>query len=147
MRIFNYDIVFQEVPDEMSLCITVCGCPLKCDGCHSPHTWGNSGQPFSIDDFKALLNKYKDYISNVVFMGGEWEQDTLITMLQISKAENLKTCLYTGLDDIDESIKKELTYLKTGRFIKELGGLNSKNTNQVFKNLVTDELLNYKFLK
>ena len=59
MRIFNYDIVFQEVPDEMSLCITVCGCPLKCDGCHSPHTWGNSGQPFSIDDFKALLNNIK----------------------------------------------------------------------------------------
>lgn len=147
MKIESYDIVFQEVPDEMSLCITVCGCSNKCEGCHSSHTWGNSGKDFTIEDLKDLLLKYNTYITCVVFMGGEWEQDTLISMLRTCKAFYLKTCLYTGLDDVNEKIKNELTYLKTGRYIKELGGLNSKTTNQVFKNLITDEVLNYKFLK
>jgi len=143
MRIYNYDIVLQEVPDEISLCITVCGCNLKCDGCHSPHTWGNSGKEFTIIDFKKLLNNYKNYITCVLFMGGEWTDDLCI-MLEYAKSINLKTCLYTGLNNLQIN---NVDYLKTGRWIKELGGLNSITTNQIFQNTKTGEILNYKFIK
>lgn len=147
MKIYNYDIVLQEVPDEISLCITVCGCDVKCKGCHSEHIWNeNSGYTFTIKDFETLLDKYKDYITCVVFMGGEWDND-LSRMLLYAKSQDLKTCLYTGKNKISMIHSALLTYVKLGRYIKELGGLESPKTNQLFYNLKTNELLNYKFLK
>ena len=79
-------------------------------------------------------------------MGGEWTKE-LIPMLKYINSENIKTCLYTGSNDVSDEIKSQLTFLKTGRFIKELGGLDSENTNQKFINLKTKEILNYKFIK
>lgn len=147
MKIFNYDIVLQEVPDEISLCITVCGCNIKCSGCHSPNLWNeDSGYEFSIDDFKTLLDKYIDYITCVVFMGGEWDAD-LSRMLLYAKSQNVKTCLYTGQSKISMLHSALLTYVKLGKYIEKLGGLDSPTTNQLFYNLKTKELLNYKFLK
>ncbi|MFC7001337.1 hypothetical protein ACFQMB_07185 [Pseudobowmanella zhangzhouensis] len=46
-------------------------------------------------------------------------------MLQLCTSRGLTTCLYTGLDDVDAELKAELTYLKTGRWQAELGGLTS----------------------
>jgi len=82
----------------------------------------------------------------VVFMGGEWTND-LKEMLKYAKASNIKTCLYTGQDNVSPDLKSNLDYLKTGKWIKELGGLNSKTTNQIFQNVKTGEILNYKFIK
>lgn len=147
MKIYNYDIVLQEVPDEISLCITVCGCNNKCDGCHSPHIWGSdSGKDFDFLDFVNLIQEYKNYITCVLFMGGEWDEK-LNSMLSYAKNEGLKTCLYTGQNDISSKLKLNLDFLKTGKWIKELGGLNSKTTNQIFQNVKTGEHLNYKFIK
>ena len=102
------------------------------------------------------IKQYQDMISCVLFLGGEWKIKQLIELLQTVKNTNpsLKTCLYTGLelDEIVELIEQEinkvnrqdnigwiyifennlLDYLKTGRWIRELGGLDNKNTNQRF---------------
>ena len=105
------------------------------------------------------IKQYQDMISCVLFLGGEWEIEKLIELLQTVKNTNpsLKTCLYTGLelDEIVELIEQDtkeinevnrqynigwtyifennlLDYLKTGRWIRELGGLDNKNTNQRF---------------
>ncbi|RKV72511.1 MAG: 4Fe-4S cluster-binding domain-containing protein, partial [Neisseria sp.] len=32
-------IVWQEVPGEVSLAFLFSGCPLRCKGCHSADTW------------------------------------------------------------------------------------------------------------
>lgn len=102
---------------------------------------------------ETRINQYQDMISCVLFLGGEWQIKQLIELLQIVKISNpsLKTCLYTGLelDEIVGLIKNEineqisigwkyifennlLDYLKTGRWIRELGGLDNKKTNQQF---------------
>lgn len=39
LNIVEYDIVFQEVPTEVSLALTVAGCPLMCRGCSRADTW------------------------------------------------------------------------------------------------------------
>lgn len=31
----NYDITFQEIPDEVCLYITLTGCPIRCPECNS----------------------------------------------------------------------------------------------------------------
>lgn len=61
----------------------------------------------------------------------------------------IKTALYTGLefDDVSVDIRNNLDYLKFGPWIKELGGLQSKTTNQKLLNLNNGECLNHYFIK
>ena len=43
LKYINYDIVFQEVPNEISLVFNISGCPHKCEGCHSKYLWEYTG--------------------------------------------------------------------------------------------------------
>lgn len=127
-------IVLQEVPDEISLALSISGCPLRCKGCHSTETYNPEfGQELNLEEINKLLSKHK-HITCVLFYGGEWEPENLVKYLKYIKTKNLKTCLYTGfeLSFIHKNILNHLDYIKTGRYIKELGGLGSENTNQKF---------------
>ena len=44
LRYVDYDIVFQEIPDEVTLAINLSNCPNRCKGCHSPHLLENVGE-------------------------------------------------------------------------------------------------------
>ncbi len=148
MNYLNAQIVFQEVPNEISLALLIGGCPMKCPGCHSSHSWSkNVGKSLGPEEFESLLNQYKEYISCVVFLGGEWEPEVLTKHLDFSSNLKLKTCLYTGLEleDVSPKILDSLTYIKCGPFKKEFGGLKSPRTNQTFLNLKTNENLNSHF--
>lgn len=146
MNIYNYDIVFQEVPDHISLAFYVCGCPLKCPGCHSPELWTEkSGFTLSTSLFYSLLDRYQANIDCVLFLGGEWHADELVQFLKAAQSRNLKTALYTGLDQVSTKIRDHLTFLKTGPWKSELGGLSSPQTNQIFTDLTTNTNLNHLF--
>jgi anaerobic ribonucleoside-triphosphate reductase activating protein len=145
---YDVTVVFQEVPNEISLCFTVTGCPIGCVGCHSTELWNpDNGEPLTEQRFKRYLAQYKNLISCVVFMGGEWDSDHLVLLLNIARNQGLKTCLYTGLPDVPHAIKSLLTYLKVGRWDANRGGLSSPTTNQQFIDVATGCNLNYLFLK
>ena len=84
-----------------------------------------------------------------MFLGGEWQVDELIARLVQVKQGGLKTCLYTGFEqeELAEDIISHLDYLKTGRWIAELGGLDSPTTNQRFIQLSTGADLTHLFRK
>jgi len=148
LKFTDEQIVFQEVPGEVSLAFTVAGCPLGCKGCHSSYSWhSDQGTALTPLYLQHCLERYKGLISCVLFLGGEWQPDALIALLKLSRSANLNTCLYTGLDDVSPQLKQQLTYLKTGRWLAERGGLNSPNTNQVFTDLRTGQRLNHLFVK
>lgn len=141
----GYSIVMQEVPNEVSLAINISGCPHKCEGCHSKYLWDYNGK-YLVDDIAELLSRYSDLISCVCFMGGDQNQDDLLYCINKVKENNLKTCLYTGLDDIksiNEDIVKKLDYIKTGRYIEELGGLDKNTTNQRFFDLKNNKEIHF----
>lgn len=145
MNYNSIDIVFNEVPNEVSLTFTITGCQLFCSGCHSSYLWDkNNGIELSENNYVSLLNKYNGYITCVLFLGGEWH-DELVHFLEIAKQYNLKTCLYTGEDRVSDDTLRNLTFIKTGRFIPALGGLDSINTNQVFMEVGTGIILNHLF--
>ncbi|MDO6737223.1 anaerobic ribonucleoside-triphosphate reductase activating protein [Wenyingzhuangia sp. 2_MG-2023] len=146
MFFFSFDVVFKEVPGEVSLCFSICGCPLQCKGCHSPYLFKKENGKFLDDDFyqKTLID-YQKYATCVLFMGGEWEKQELLSKLKIAKMLNYKTCLYSGLEDIDSEILAHLDWVKTGAWKDKLGGLDKKTTNQIFKNVKTGEVLNHLF--
>ena len=92
-------VVFQEVPDEISLAINIAGCTRNCKGCHSPHLREYEGA--------LLRNNITDLIMQnsgitcVCFMGGDQNLRELrrITRMIRRKWPGLKICLYTGEDD------------------------------------------------
>lgn len=146
MNYSDIEIVFQEVPGEISICFTITGCTIKCKGCHSTHLWKKAnGKVLSIEKYLEILTKYKGFASCVLFMGGEWYSEELIQNLQTAKLMGFKTCLYTGESKIEEKIVSELTWLKTGSWNKNLGGLDSENTNQKYIEVKTNKMLNHLF--
>ncbi|MDG6252389.1 anaerobic ribonucleoside-triphosphate reductase activating protein [Glaesserella parasuis] len=148
LRFISEQIVWQEVPNETSLAFLISGCPLGCKGCHSIESWKlGSGQFLSEIYLQQRLAQYQGLISCVLFMGGEWLPELLLQRLQLVRQSGLKTCLYTGLEleQLPQEILAVLDYVKTGRWIAELGGLNCITTNQRFIDLQTGKVLNAHF--
>jgi len=147
MNYSDIEIVLQEVPGEISICFTITGCKLQCRGCHSTHLWKKeNGKELSIEKYFEILNKYKGFASCVLFMGGEWYLHELIQNLKTAKKMGFKTCLYTGKIKVEKKLVSELTWLKTGPWIQNLGGLDSISTNQKFIEVKTNKILNHLFL-
>lgn len=147
LRFSAEQVVFQEVPGEVSLAFTITGCPVGCKGCHSADSWpADRGELLTPDYLSQRLKHYHPLLSCVLMLGGEWQPAALIELLKVARDAGLNTCLYTGYEDVSEAIKQHLTYLKTGPWIAELGGLTSPTTNQKFYDLRTQTLLNHRFL-
>lgn len=122
----------QEVPDEVSLAIVISGCTHKCPDCHSKYSWEDKGQPLS-EHLPIILDQYKKYISCVCLMGGDQDQLELTEICKTIHKYGLKTCLYTGYDEMSQinlRLLDELDYIKLGHFDKAKGPLNSPATNQ-----------------
>ena len=144
MRFSNPQIVLQEVPGEISLALSISGCPFKCPGCHSSETWSPIyGEPLDLD---ALLDKYAQLITCVLFYGGEWQPEALKLALQRCKSRGLKTCLYTGSNKPVRSALPYLDFIKIGRWVQSLGGLDSPTTNQRFYRIDSGMLTDVTYL-
>lgn len=135
MLFFSHpQIVLQEVPGEITLALSISGCPMSCKGCHSKETKNPFfGKPLYIQTLQTLIDSNK-HITCVLFYGGEWDITYLLSLLELVRVNRLKTCLYTGLelDNVPTNLLEHLTYIKVGPYIEELGGLNSPSTNQKF---------------
>lgn len=149
MRYVSCQIVFQEIPEEITLSFLVSGCGLRCQGCHSSDSW-QADRGTALDEFemKRQLGKYDDYISNVLLMGGEWEPALFVRLAKIIKQHGKKVSLYTGreLEDLPRAILDVLDYVKTGPYISSLGALDSETTNQRLYDLSSGKSLNHFFL-
>ena len=55
MKYVDAKIVFQEIPDEITLAISISGCTIHCAGCHSKYLWDDVGELLTIDSLKQLL--------------------------------------------------------------------------------------------
>ena len=141
LKYAGYSIVFQEVPNETTLAISISGCPHRCEGCHSEYLWEYEGE-YLFADIDMLLHKYADMVSCVCFMGGDQNIKELTDMLIRCKMAGYKTCLYSGRDDIVplRNLFPFLDYLKIGSYKSNLGGLQSSDTNQIFYRIDDDRL-------
>ena len=148
MNFLSRQVVFQEVPQEISLSYLITGCSLRCPGCHSPDAWDQTkGSPLTLEGLFLDIKKYSSWITCVLFMGGEWHGQELVSFLKEVQRQELKTALYTGETELSPEILSHLDYVKYGRYDKNLGGLGSRTTNQRFINLRTNELMNFHFEK
>lgn len=153
MKYTGYTLSFQEVPGEVSLAISISNCPFHCSGCHSAYLQSDVGSPLTQEVLSDLLSKYKSphtgayTLSCVVFFGGDQHCHEFIELANFVRSLNLRVCLYTGaeLDTINPQITALCNYLKVGPYIKSLGGLTSKSTNQRLYKLPAYTDLTHKF--
>ena len=52
-------VSFQEVPDEISLCINISNCPCHCQECHSPYLAEDIGKPLGYWTLNHLIKTNK----------------------------------------------------------------------------------------
>lgn len=125
----------------------ITGCPLKCNGCHSEDLQDRSiGEELTPGVLRTAIEKHRGFLTCVLFLGGEWEPDNLIVLLRIAQEEyGLKTALYTGRERVSNKMMKYLDYIKVGRFIERLGGLEERTTNQRLIEIKTDTNITNKF--
>lgn len=137
----TYNIVFQEVPNEISLAFTIKGCTNNCIDCHSPHLREKIGSVLDIELIIKLINIYKNQITCVLFLGGDGYHNEIINFCKFIKDNNLKTAFYSGNDVLNSDLVKVLDYYKIGSYKKEFGALNSKTTNQKLYNINEGKLI------
>ena len=131
LKYLYYKEVFKEVPDEITLGISISGCTIHCKGCHSRELWEDKGTPLTQECLEHLLKEHQG-ITCLCLFGGEHDIDAL-TELFMYAHKRIKTAWYCGLDAIPKNKKgiiDYLDYLKLGHYDMELGGLNSPTTNQ-----------------
>ncbi|MDL2243613.1 anaerobic ribonucleoside-triphosphate reductase activating protein [Bacteroidales bacterium OttesenSCG-928-J19] len=138
----SYDIVFQEVPGEITLAINIANCPNHCRGCHSTHLWEDRGEPLNEGSLLALLNLYGNAITCICFMGGDNEPrevERLSLFVRKETKEKLKTAWYSGKSKLSAEVScSSFHYIKIGSYIPTFGGLDSPDTNQRFYRISND---------
>ena len=141
LKCYSYDIVCQEIPDEISLAVNISCCPNRCQGCHSPWLWSDEGELMTEDFLSSLIGRYSSAITCFCFMGGDadpMEVERLALWIK-SRWKHIKTAWYSGKAELPKGFDlKALDFLKLGPYIEELGGLKSPTTNQVFYKVTAD---------
>jgi len=130
-----YSVVLAEVPGEISIGFQVRGCGLKCPGCSYRSLERFGYHDLSLSEFETILEANSGLATAVVFMGGDWCQD-FVPMLQRARIRGFKTCLYSGLTDldmIDQRLLERLDFVKTGRWLGI--PISDPNSNQRFYSL------------
>lgn len=135
LRYTDYNIVFQEIPDEVTLAINISGCPNRCTGCHSPWLWEDIGIQLTDEAFSELLSKYRNEVTCVCFMGGDADpaavEHLALKVRELPAVRPLKTAWYSGRQEISPLVRAtSFDFIKLGPYIAGLGSLKSMTTNQ-----------------
>ena len=131
MKIASYDIVFQDVPGEVTLSLNLSQCPNCCPGCHSPQLQEDIGYTLDEELLDGLLERYGRDVTCVCFMGGDREPDKVMQLADHVHAAGLKTAWYSGRQELPDCFRMDsLDYVKVGPYIESKGPLPSPDTNQ-----------------
>lgn len=133
LKYINIGIVFQEIPDEVTLSINISNCPCHCPGCHSSYLWEDTGTALDESAIDHFVSLYGEEITCICFMGGDAEPESVDKLAKYirSNYRSITTGWYSGKGKIAESVDiANFDYIKIGPYMKELGGLKSPTTNQ-----------------
>lgn len=138
-------VVFEEIPDEITLAINITNCPCRCVNCHSKFLWEDVGTELTFEELERLI-KENDGITCVCFMGGDANPKEINDLATYISAKNmcgyksLKIGWYSGKDELSEDIDIRLfDYIKLGHYDEKFGGLDKETTNQRLYKIAHDK--------
>lgn len=131
LKYYSTAVTFSEVPEEISLCIEISGCPHRCVDCHSPWLREDIGEPLTPSALLELVKQHPD-ISCVCFMGGDASHSYICYLADVLRlnAPELKIAMYSGDDKVNKVFFRVLDYYKVGSYQPDKGPLNKETTNQ-----------------
>ena len=144
LKCYSYDIVCQEIPDEISLAVNISCCPNRCPGCHSPWLWEDKGEEMTEELLTAMIDRYASAITCFCFMGGDADPAEVERLARWIKSRypGLKTAWYSGKESLPKDFDLyTMNFVKIGPFIEALGGLKSPDTNQALYRVMPDGTL------
>ncbi len=154
LKYVDYDVVFQEIPDEVTLAINLSNCPNHCVGCHSPQLMRNIGKDLTEVELLGLLGVYGKNITCVCFMGGDADPMAVADMAAVVHAygaHRLKVGWYSGKNCLPKDMPLErFDYIKLGPYVPSKGCLKERTTNQRLYKIGKDlskEDITYRFWK
>lgn len=142
IKYLQTEVVFEEIPTEISLAINITNCQNNCVGCHSPYLRENIGNELTKDSIDELIEKNKG-VTCVLFMGEGNDKESLINIAKYTKDKhNIKIALYSGREDVEKELYKVFDYVKVGPYIEEYGPLSKETTNQRLYQVINEEAIN-----
>lgn len=131
VKYLQTEVVFEEIPTEITLAINITNCQNNCAGCHSPYLREDIGTELTEAELSDLIAK-NDGITCVCFMGEGNDHEGLVKLAQTVKTKfpNIKVALYSGRKEVESEFYNVFDYIKIGPYIEEYGPLNCKTTNQ-----------------
>ena len=154
LKYVGYDIVFQEIPDQVTLAINLSLCPNHCVGCHSPYLRNDVGNVLDEKALDEMLAQYVGEVTCVSFMGGDGDPQRvaqLATYIKEHYKGSFATAWYSGKNDFPEGFEPAaFDYVKIGPYIPERGPLNKETTTQRLYRIKADgarEDITYRFWK
>lgn len=132
LKYTDYDVVFQEIPDEVTLAVNLSLCPNRCTGCHSPHLRTDAGEELTEEALLMLLDRYRGLVTCLCLMGGDNDPARVGHLARFARrAAGVRTGWYSGRSRLPEGFDPtQLDYIKLGPYVASLGGLRSPRTNQ-----------------
>ena len=125
-------VVFEEIPDEVTLAIEITNCPGMCEGCHSPWLREDIGEKLTVGRLSDLIDQNKG-ITCICFMGEGKDPEALKSLAFSIHLRNdfpYKVALYSGRDEVEQDYDRFFDYIKVGPYIPSRGPLNKDTTNQ-----------------
>ena len=133
LKYVNTGVVFQEIPNEVTLSVNISNCPCHCPNCHSKYLWDDIGEMLTNEVIDDLIVQYGANVTCLCFMGGDADPQTLCELAQHIHTNHpeLKVGWYSGRQRVPRFVDKQLfDYIKVGPYIAHLGALDSPTTNQ-----------------
>lgn len=142
LKYVSFDIVFQEIPDEVTLAINLSLCPNRCPGCHSPHLRGDVGDQLTPERLAVLIDDYRSAITCVCFMGGDGDPAEVARLARMVKTDyGKRSAWYSGCDALpDQFDPTAFDYVKIGRYDAAFGPLKEPTTNQRLYRIANGEM-------
>lgn len=134
MKFVDTQVVFSEIPDEITLAINISNCPCKCKGCHSAYLAQDIGALLTEEELLSQI-AINEGITCVSFMGGDADPSEVLHFARFLRENkpHIKVAWYSGRPQIAQCALLNLhnfDYIKVGPYQEERGPLNNPNTNQ-----------------
>lgn len=125
-------VCMSEIPDHISLGISITNCTGRCEGCHSPWLREDIGEELTESVLDELIKK-NDGINCVLFLGEGKDNERILELGRYvrNKYPSLKTAIYSGRSNVEDEYYKVFDFIKIGAYNANYGPLNKRTTNQI----------------
>lgn len=154
LKYYDYAVVFQEFPDEVTLAVNISNCPGNCGhtdengkfhlDCSEPWLLEDVGVELSNEEIDRLIKEHQD-ITVFGLMGGDSNHKDCERVANYihQTYPNIKVGMYSGREFLNMDLLKSLDLYKIGRWIMPKGPVEEwhKTNNGVLQFPWSNQLL------